>query len=55
MMVSAQTLEAGVGAGTLGVAADANLSRATHVAYDVQVSGYLELFPDEVNTCRARS
>ena len=47
VVVSAQTLSAEAGAGTGAIAADAKLSHATHVAYDVRVSGYLELFPED--------
>ena len=46
-IVSAQTFDAGAAVGTTGVAANASVSHATHVAYDVQVTGYLELFPED--------
>jgi hypothetical protein len=47
VVLSAQTLDAGVEAGTAGMLANANVNRATHVAYDVEVTGYLELAPEE--------
>lgn len=47
IVVSAQTLDVGAGAGAAGVSVNANVNRATHVAYDVRISGYLELFPDD--------
>jgi hypothetical protein len=47
VMVSAQTLAAEGEAGTVGFSANAKVDRATHVAYDVRVSGYLELSPDD--------
>jgi hypothetical protein len=46
-VVSAQTFDAGAGVGTAGIAATANVSHATHVAYDVEVTGYLEIFPED--------
>jgi hypothetical protein len=47
IVVSAQTLDVGAAAGAAGVALSANVNRATHVAYDVRISGYLELFPED--------
>ncbi len=47
IVVSAQTLEVGAEAGAGAIKADANVNRATHVAYDVEVTGYLELAPEE--------
>jgi hypothetical protein len=47
VVVSAQTVDVGAEAGMPGMKANANLNRATHVAYDVQVSGYLELMPED--------
>lgn len=47
VVVSAQTLSAEGEVGTVGIAANAKLSHATHVAYDVRVSGYLELFAED--------
>ena len=47
VVVSAQTLEAGAEAGVTGMKANAAVNRATHVAYDVQVTGYLELLPED--------
>jgi hypothetical protein len=47
VLVSARSMSAEGEAGTVGVAASAKLNRATHVAYDVRISGYLELFPDD--------
>lgn len=47
VVVSAQTLEAGAEAGVTGMKANAAVSRATHVAYDVQITGYLEILPED--------
>lgn len=47
VIVSAQTLAVGAGVGVQGVMASADVNRATHVAYDVQISGYLELAPED--------
>jgi hypothetical protein len=47
VVVSAQTIDVGAEAGVTGMKASANVNRATHVAYDVQVTGYLELLPDD--------
>jgi hypothetical protein len=47
VMVRAQQLQATAEGGMPTLNAHASLSRATHVAYDVRVTGYLELFPDE--------
>lgn len=47
VVVSAQTLEAGAEAGVTGMRANAAVNRATHVAYDVQITGYLELLPED--------
>lgn len=47
VVVSAQTLEAGAEAGVTGLQANANVNRATHVAYDVRITGYLELLPED--------
>jgi hypothetical protein len=47
VVVSAQTLAAGAEAGVAGMTASADVNRATHVAYDVDVTGYLELAPED--------
>lgn len=47
VVVSAQTLDAGAEAGVSGMKANAAVNRATHVAYDVQITGYLELLPED--------
>jgi len=47
VMVSEQAVELEAGAGVSGMSADARVNRATHVAFDVRVTGYLELFPKE--------
>ena len=47
IVVSAQTLDAGASVGVAGAAVNANVNRATHVAYDVRITGYLELFPED--------
>lgn len=54
-MVRAQQLDLTAEGGVPTVSAHASLSRATHVAYDVRVSGYLELFPDEAKYAPASS
>lgn len=43
VVVSAQTLAVGAEAGVPGLNANADVNHATHVAYDVDVTGYLEL------------
>src|SRR5688572_6040688 len=48
VVVSAQTIDVAAGAGMTGMSANASVNRATHVAYDVRVTGYLELFPAEM-------
>lgn len=47
VVVSEQALAAEGEAGMVGLSASAKVDRATHVAYDVRVSGYLELSPDD--------
>jgi hypothetical protein len=47
VVVSAQTLDAGAEAGVTGMKANAAVNRATHVAYDVRITGYLELSPED--------
>jgi hypothetical protein len=47
IVVSAQTVDVGAGAGAAGLSASANVSHATHVAYDVRITGYLELSPED--------
>lgn len=47
VVVSAQTIDVGAEAGVPGMNASASVNHATHVAYDVHVTGYLELSPEE--------
>lgn len=47
VVVSAQSVQVDAEAGTVGISVSAKVDRATHVAYDVRITGYLELFPEE--------